>query len=280
MAKTKSKVSAKPSKPSLGPSKKYAGRPLGLDVSHHNGKVDWDKVKAAGVEFVFIKATEGGTYKDPQFNTLWNGAKKAGIRRGAYHFFRPGSPVQAQADNFVAAVKKLDAGCLPPVIDVEAPKLWEGISKKAAADMSIAFMEEVRRQLGSMPCITYAGFYFIRDQLGSDARLANYPLWLAQYRKSDPNVPKPFPTWTFWQFTETGSIDGITGNVDLNYFNGTLAQLDAMTVSVALAKANAKAKAKARAEAKAKAAGADKAPVAKIKPTRCRAPAKMSAAKK
>ncbi len=209
-------------------SKIFAANPKGVDISHHNGKIDWAKLKAAGIEFVFIKASEGGTYQDPTFRRNWNAAKQAGILRGAYHFFRPGISVKAQVDNFVAAVKNLEPGDLPPVLDAENPVLWEGLSPKASTNLCLAWMEAVEKQLGLKP-IVYAGFYFIRDTLGADARLAPYPLWLAQYRKNAPNVPKPYSTWTFWQFTETGKIDGITGNVDLNYFNGTVEQLKART---------------------------------------------------
>lgn len=211
---------------------KYADRPQGIDVSHHNGSIDWKKVKASGVEFVFIKASEGGTYQDPTFKRNWQAAKAAGLLRGAYHFFRPGVSVAKQVANFTAAVGNLEPGDLPPVLDVENPVLWEGLSPKTSADMSIAWMDAVEKQVGLKP-IVYAGFYFIRDTLGADSRLAAYPLWLAQYRKNDPNVPKPYSTWTFWQYTESGRCDGITGNVDRNYFNGSSADLQKLTKAAA-----------------------------------------------
>ena len=174
--------------------RKYANRPAGIDVSHHNGKIDWAKVKAAGITFVYLKATEGATYKDPTYDDNYAQAKAHGIAVGAYHFFRPGVATKSQVDNFVAAIKKLNPGDLPPVLDAENPVLWEGLSAKTAA------------------------------------RLAAYPLWLAQYRKNDPTVPKPYATWTFWQHTESGKCPGITGNCDMNVFNGTLEQLAKLTI--------------------------------------------------
>lgn len=209
--------------------RKYANRPAGIDVSHHNGKIDWAKVKAAGISFVFLKATEGATYKDPTYDDNYAQAKAHGIAVGAYHFFRPGVSTKSQVDNFVAAIKKLNPGDLPPVLDAENPVLWEGLSAKTAADKCVAFMDAVKSQLGATP-VLYAGSFFIRDQLGGDARLAAYPLWLAQYRKNDPAVPKPYATWTFWQHTESGTCPGITGNCDMNVFNGTLEQLAKLTI--------------------------------------------------
>jgi lysozyme len=211
-----------------------SSRPKGIDISHHNNKVDFAKVKAAGNEFVFIKATEGGTYQDPNFSENWDGAKQAGLLRGAYHFFRPKTKVSDQVDNFVNTVQAINVGDLYPVIDVEQPELWKGISAKKAADMVIEWITAVERRLGTS-CIVYGGYSFIQDILGADARLAQYPLWLAQYRTSEPNTPKPYKTWDIWQYSETGTTDGIVGAVDLNVFNGSSAQLTKLTKTTAVA---------------------------------------------
>ena len=88
----------------------------GIDVSRHQGKIDWKAVAAAGATFAYIKATEGGSHVDQRFPENWSGAKAAGIRRGAYHFFNPRTPVQKQVTLFKSTVT-LGAGDLPPVLD-------------------------------------------------------------------------------------------------------------------------------------------------------------------
>src|ERR1044071_2785616 len=87
----------------------------GIDVSHHQGNIDWHSVAEAGVSFAFAKATDGDTFHDPQFATNWTQMQSAGIVRGAYHFFRPTKPVNTQVEKFIQAVHKLDDGDLPAV---------------------------------------------------------------------------------------------------------------------------------------------------------------------
>jgi lysozyme len=99
------------------PSKnKYPVR--GIDVSHHQGKIDWLKVKGEEIHFVFIKATEGSSHKDTEFNRNWNGATGAGLIKGAYHYFSFCKPGIEQAQNFINTVP-VNSGALPPVIDFE-----------------------------------------------------------------------------------------------------------------------------------------------------------------
>ncbi len=91
----------------------------GIDVSHHQGNVNWHAVAEAGVSFAFVKATDGDTFVDPQFSTNWTGIKDAGIMRGAYHFFRPARPVDSQVENFVRTIRETGDGDLPSVLDLE-----------------------------------------------------------------------------------------------------------------------------------------------------------------
>lgn len=202
----------------------------GIDISHYDGQVDFAKIKAAGCEFVFIKATEGTDFVDAFFHTNWQGAKAAGIVRGAYHFFQPSVSVMKQADNFLKTVGLLEPGDLFPVIDAENPRLWKGITPRHAADLVITWLELVEKQLG-VPGIIYAGDSFVRDILGADARLAQSgrKLYLARYRKTIPPAPKPFADWAFWQFSQTGTWPGIKGAVDLDLFKGSRADLMALT---------------------------------------------------
>ncbi|HEV3471189.1 MAG TPA: GH25 family lysozyme, partial [Pyrinomonadaceae bacterium] len=93
-------------------------RLLGIDVSHYQGGVNWEAVKAAGCAFAFAKATEGAGVTDPFFHANWAGMKAAGLLRGAYHFFRPAQDAAQQAAHFLSTVQ-LQPGDLPPVLDVE-----------------------------------------------------------------------------------------------------------------------------------------------------------------
>jgi|688.fasta_scaffold611944_1 lysozyme len=204
----------------------------GFDLSHYQTrfKIDWEKLKA-NMSFVFVKATEGSHYDDPTFKSNWAAAKSAGIVRGAYHYFRPGEPVLSQVENFVAVVQRLEVGDLPPVLDVENPKRWDGLTAKESVDMIVAWLTEVEKRLGVKPII-YASRSFVIDVLGSDPRLAGWVYWMARYRSRVETPPRPFKRWAFWQFTETGTAPGITGAVDLDVFNGTLDDLLKLTKQV------------------------------------------------
>jgi lysozyme len=198
-----------------------AGGPLpGIDVSHWQGTIDWNAVAADGVEFAFIKATEGGDYTDPRFAANWAGAQRAGVVRGAYHFFRPQTDALAQAAHFLRTVQ-LSPGDLPPVLDVE---VTDGRSAAQIAAGVRAWLQEVERATGRRP-ILYTRASFWTGQMGGG--FGEYPLWVAHYGVSQPNIPAEWSGWTFWQHSDAGRVDGISGDVDLDWFNGGRAELDA-----------------------------------------------------
>ena len=207
-------------------------RPWGIDVSGHQGQINWDRVKADGVQFAFIKATEGRTFVDPTFARNWREAKRVGILRGAYHFFRTRSSLVGQQDNFARTINSADVGDLPPVIDVEIPGQWSHLSCPQRNDLIINWIEGVRMRLGTnVHPIIYMSSYFADDVLNNDPRLAEHPLWLAHYTTAgNPRVPRPWGFHTFWQYTDRGSVDGIAGNVDLNWFNGSIDRLNALLI--------------------------------------------------
>lgn len=195
----------------------------GIDVSHHQGVIDWPAVKAAGVEFAYIKTTEGGDHADTQFARNWSGAAAAGVLRGAYHFMSWCRPVDQQALYFMVNIPD-DASALPPALDVE----WNDNSKTCRRQPSA---EEARRMMrvvlaameartGKRPII-YTDINFHRDVL-SNGEFSNYEFWLRSVAAEPQRVYSSRP-FSFWQFTATGRVPGIRGPVDRNAFNGTKA---------------------------------------------------------
>jgi GH25 family lysozyme M1 (1,4-beta-N-acetylmuramidase) len=195
----------------------------GIDVSHWQGSINWTKVKAAGMQFAFMKATESTTYTDTAFATNWAAASSVGMYRGAYHFARPKvGTAPAQAQYFVSRVGSFQgAGTLPPVLDLEASG---GLSVTALRSWTATWLTTVEQLTGRTPII-YVSPAFWEHYLGDSTAFTRFPLWIAHYGVSSPRVPGGWGSWTFWQRTSSGSVNGISGNVDMNEFNGTTAQL-------------------------------------------------------
>ncbi len=191
---------------------------MGVDVSYYQGTVDWAKAKAAGVKFAFLRLSDGTTFQDPKFVQNWTNTKAAGVIRGAYQFFRPSQSVTAQADMMINAIGTYQPGDLPPVIDVEADG---GLAPATVASRVRQWVDRVKGALGVEP-IVYTGYYFWRDEVGAPSSFAPNALWVAAYSTTCPNIPSPWMKWTFWQHTDSGHVNGITGNVDMNKFNGDL----------------------------------------------------------
>jgi GH25 family lysozyme M1 (1,4-beta-N-acetylmuramidase) len=195
----------------------------GIDVSYYQGVVDWNRVKAAGIDFAFIRVSDGEVFKDPKFTNNWSGARSAGVIRGAYQFFRPNQNIAAQARIMIDAIGEHQPGDLPPVLDVEATG---GVSAKNLATKIGQWVDQVEAEVGVKPII-YTGKYFWRDQVGGSTAFEDHPLWIAHFTALCPSIPAPWSRWTFHQHSEKGKVAGITGNVDLDNFNGTLAELQA-----------------------------------------------------
>lgn len=198
----------------------------GIDVARFQSYVDWPNARAAGVEFAFIKATEGGDLKDPKFADHWRGAARAGIARGAYHFYYFCTPPEVQARFFIRNVPRT-AGSLPPVLDME----WNPFSptcrrRPPGADVRAemrVWLDIVERHYGRRPIIyTTPGFY-------ADAGLSamrGEEFWLRATAKR-PRDAYPGQPWRFWQYTATGTLPGTPGDIDINVFNGTRADWQA-----------------------------------------------------
>jgi lysozyme len=197
----------------------------GIDVSYWQGDIDWQKVGEAGVHFAYIKATEGGDLLDPKFRENWYAAKRAGIARGAYHFNYWCRPAHEQALWFMLNVPQ-DSDALPPVLDVEWNSHSKTCPKRVARDEALAkikiLLDAMQAHTGKRPII-YTDPKFHREVL--EGELANYHFWLRSVA-AEPQKIYRNRKWAFWQFTTTGSVPGINGNVDRNSFNGTRADWD------------------------------------------------------
>jgi len=201
----------------------------GVDVSYYQGSVNWTTLKTNGYAFAFLR-TSDGSFHDPKFATNWAATKSAGVIRGAYQFFRPAQNVTTQADYLISSIGgSYTPGDLPPVLDVEDTG---GLSASTVAAKVRQWVDYVHRQLGVTPII-YTGKYFWRDQVGGPSSFVGNPLWIAQYSSLCPDLPAPWSTWKFWQNSGSGSAPGVSGQVDLDKFNGSLADLQAFVAAVA-----------------------------------------------
>lgn len=200
----------------------------GVDVSsyQHLQALNWSKAKADGVTFAFVKATEGRSYTNPYFAGDWATTASLGIYRGAYHFARPSKgTAAAQARYFVkVAGPQQGVGVLPPVLDLE---VTGGLGVRALRTWTATWLQTVQNLTGRDPMI-YVSPYFWRTYLGNSKAFTQYPLWIAEYGVRRPEVPGGWPTWSFWQSTSSGSINGIAGRVDIDRWNGDAAHLALM----------------------------------------------------
>jgi MYXO-CTERM domain-containing protein len=208
----------------------------GLDVSEYQGTINWTKVKAAGKDFAITRIGDG-LYKDPTFATNWAGIKSVGMIRGSYQFFRTGIDPTQQADIVVATVGKLGAGDLPVVCDVEDPK--STVSAATYTALLHTWSDRVQQGTGKRPFIYTGRSYWDSNVATSD--FSGVPLWHAQYTlASCPNISDHWTSWTMWQYRADpypqynipgGTCDGISGYVDLDHFNGTVADLQKLAGS-------------------------------------------------
>jgi len=193
----------------------------GIDVSKFQGNINWEAVRQMQVDkinfsFAFIKATEGITRQDRKFKRNWRLSKKAGMVRGAYHFFyATRDPIQ-QARNFRNTVS-LEKGDLPPVLDIE---VHNNQSPAVIRSMAKIWLEEMENIYGVKPII-YTNIRFYDTYLGKD--FDEYPLWVAHYyQKEKPRIHRK---WLFWQHSDIGHVNGIRGEVDFNVFRSDSSSL-------------------------------------------------------
>jgi lysozyme len=189
-------------------------------VARYQGDIDWRRVKSAGINFAFIKATEGGDYIDPMFQDHWNGARRAGVRHGAYHFYYFCRPAHEQARWFIENVPRSSSD-LPHVLDME----WNHQSRTCrlrpdgATIQSEAriFLDMLEAHYGRRPVVYTTVDFFRETGIG---RLRGTEFWLRSVA-GHPRSVYPGAFWTFWQYTGTGIVPGIEGLVDLNVFRSS-----------------------------------------------------------
>lgn len=191
----------------------------GVDVSHYQASPDWKKAKADGIDFAYIKATEGTTGRDAKTNLHGIGANAAGIKVGYYHFaslndVNAAADAIAEAKFFDATLKTLPvAANLPPVLDIETNK--SNLSPQAVQLWITTFLNTMV-QLGHPVTIIYSYQPFLDQYLPANHPFGNNPLWLAQYRNVEyPKMPHGWTKYTIWQYTNVGNVDGI-GQCDNN----------------------------------------------------------------
>lgn len=190
----------------------------GVDVSHHQGDIDWEHMARENIHFAFVKATEGGDFKDPKFGSNWSGALKAGLAVGAYHFFLASKPGQEQANNFIKTVPLLP-GTLPPVLDVEC-KVVEDEPTRRLIRQEIADCLSILEEHYKRKPIIYTTFEAYQAYIHGS--FTDYPLWIRSVFTS-PTF-EDGRRWTFWQYSSRGRLAAFTGPeefIDLNAFNGT-----------------------------------------------------------
>lgn len=192
----------------------------GIDVSHHQQDIEWDSVSSEGIQFAFVKATEGATHQDSRFDKNWYDMKQVGLKRGAYHFFRPMTSAEDQAMNFINIVN-MEVGDLPPVLDVE---VLDGTDKIHLISNMRTWLYMVELHYHIQPII-YTNQKFYNKYL--DGHFDEYKIWIARYSYRKPDLEND-RDWNFWQYGNEGSISGINGPVDFNVFNGNIFELDQM----------------------------------------------------
>ena len=198
----------------------------GIDVSRYQERIAWEEVaemEVLGIQigFSFIKATEGVDHIDKRFHHNWRASKKAGITRGAYHFFIPSQSGLKQARHFLNEVE-LQKGDLPPVLDIEQ---LGGMSPVTLRREALKWLQEVEKVCHVRPVIyTNVGFY--QNYLGLE--FDNYPLWVAHYYRTDePSINRG---WLFWQHNDSGRVNGVDARVDFNVFNGDSASFRSILI--------------------------------------------------
>lgn len=185
----------------------------GIDVSHHQGHIDWNRVSEdKQVNYCFIKATESNNFTDSRYAENLRRARAAGVKVGAYHFFSPTTSPVAQLQNMISVVKK-DEQDIIPLIDVE--KIGRRANVHAFQQRLKTFLVAVEKHYGIRPLV-YTGENFYNKYLAG--HFTDYRFMIAKYREPEPRLNDRETIVLMWQYTSTGTISGVTGDCDQSVF--------------------------------------------------------------
>jgi lysozyme len=193
----------------------------GIDVSHHQGPIDWAEVGASReVDFVYVKATEGRYHRDRRFAENWSGARDAGLWVGAYHYFSACRTGAEQAEHFLATVP-IESDALPPVVDIEPDRHCNTDARMAGVGPELAvWIERVADETGLQPVVySSARVHGDFQRTVDDEAVRDAPRWVASWSRG------PTHPWTIWQYSDRTSVPGISGPVDGDVFRGSLDDL-------------------------------------------------------
>lgn len=191
----------------------------GIDAARYQGMIDWSTARNAGVSFAWLKATEGGDHIDPGFSANAPQARAAGVPVGAYHFYYFCRTPEEQAKWFMQNVPHVP-GDLPPVLDIE----WNHQSSckrqpdpQTVRSEMARFVNILNKHYGTLPVIYTTPDFYADNDLG---QMRGAEFWLRTVA-AHPSERYPGEDWSFWQYTGTGVVPGVGGNVDINAFGGS-----------------------------------------------------------
>lgn len=183
----------------------------GIDVSHHQHQIDWDKLDKKYVQFAFIKSTEGATHQDSRFTENWESAKRLNIPVAAYHFFTFCTSGVDQAQNFINTVPN-DSTSLPPTIDLEYGGNCKEENRVPNLQSEIEKFIQIIEDYYNKKVIIYTTKEFYANYIAN--KYPNNPIWIRNIT-CEPQLERE---WIFWQYANRGRLDGIDTFVDINTF--------------------------------------------------------------
>jgi GH25 family lysozyme M1 (1,4-beta-N-acetylmuramidase) len=216
-----------------------AATTVGIDVSHYQGSINWTSVRSAGTQFTFIKATEGTGFIDSRFSANYIAATRAGMVRGAYHFARPDRSAGAVQADFLfrhGGGWSADNRTLPAAVDLEYNPYGAtcyGLTQARMRSWITDFLNRYHSRTGRYAVI-YTTTDWWKTCTGNYAGFASrHPLWIARYASRVGTLPAGWGFYTFWQYSQRGSVSGVSSSVDRDYFNGTRTRLLALANNTA-----------------------------------------------
>lgn len=189
----------------------------GIDVSEWQGDIDFRRVKESGIEIVYIRAGQGFRYEDAKFEQNYEGAKSNGLKVGVYHYMTARNEEQAglQAQFFASLISNKEIDC-KLAMDFED---FGSLSNTEINRIALAYIEELEN-LTKKEVVVYSNTYDAKYVFSNE--VAEYPLWVAQYGVNEPQDNGKWSNWVGYQYTSTGRVSGIVGNVDLDRYTNEI----------------------------------------------------------